>query len=273
MKVGIIGHKGLVAQRHIEAWEQMGMEWEGADRNDDWRALVRACDIVDICTPIYQHPNMMIYAIKQKKPVICEKPIAHNMKEAEDVVSWAEDAEHPVCIIYQFRYNPKVLKLKREIDEGKYGDIKLVQVNYYRNKKDYYDKTPWRGCRERAGGGVVLNVTIHYLDLMQWMFGYPTRLYGATTTSIPGVDIEDVAGAVMQFPSGAVGTYTVMSGAEPQKHMEFIVYGTRGGTTIQLRHNEYHRANFEAFLNGGEYVTPIEALKSLRMALRINGRG
>jgi predicted dehydrogenase len=268
MHVGIIGYKGRVAQRHIRAWNDLGIKWEGCDKEDNWLDFIqKGWDIIDICTPIYLHPKMITVSM-QYSDVICEKPVATNLDIATKVVDFAEHYRKKVGIIYQFRYNPKVLRLKREIADGKYGEIKLVTSHYYRYRDlEYYGE--WEGDVFKAGGGVVFNVTIHYLDLMQWIFGYPTEIRGLKTLAKQGMDIEDTACAIMRFPNGAIGNYVATTHADPPKHYEMSVYGTKGHTTIQLRQNEYHKQNFEAFINNKDYVTPMEAVKSLRMALEI----
>ncbi len=264
-KVLIIGSHGRVAQRHKKAWNELGVELFGCDSSVDYRKILtsQAYDLIDICTPIYLHAEMIKEANKLGIPVLCEKPLAINLDQAMNVVNLFGK----IGIIYQFRFNPKILKLKKELEEGKYGEIKLVTAQYYRWRGPEYYKD-WEGDKLKAGGGVVLNVCIHYLDLLQWLFGYPTEIKGFTTSS-KKLDVEDNAVAIFRFPQGAVGSIILSTHVNPPKHFELAVYGTKGHKTIQLRQNEYHKENFEAFLNDGAYVKPMEALKSLSMALEI----
>lgn len=254
MQVAIIGN-GLVSQRHKIAWDKLGISWSVIDKGDPWPKA----DVYDICTPIYLHTNHIKKAVKLGK-VICEKPLAPSVKEAKEVIEWLKDYPD-ICIIYQFRFNPVFLQLKKEIEEGKYGDIKLITVTYFRYKGGDYFKG-WRKSKTEAGGGVLLNVTIHYLDLLQYLFGYPTEIKGMTANLKP-MDVEDIAIGILRFPQGAVASITLCSDVKEQKHMEMSVYGTKGSQTIQMRENEYHANNFQAFLNGENFVTPTEALKSL----------
>lgn len=263
MQVGIIGIDGLVAQRHKKAWNKLGIKYEGISISD-----IDKYDLIDLCTPIYTHPPFIEECLKAGKDVICEKPLALNYKDGKDIADLSLGYRNRVGIVYQFRYNPKIIQLKKELAENKYGEIKLVTVTYFRWKTGEYFNG-WRASKAEAGGGVVLNVTIHYLDLMQWLFGYPTSISGHKTTMTKGIDVEDTAVATMQFPNGAVGSYVVCSHVEPQYHMEFKVFGDRGHTTIQLTENEYHAENFEAFLDNKDYVTLHEALKSLKMVEEI----
>lgn len=267
-KVGIIGYKGRVAQRHIKAWNALGIKWVGCDSKQDYRVfmLTSGITMVDICTPIYLHAEMIKAAVEYKIPVICEKPLALNIEEAKELTK----LRGKIGIIYQFRYNPKILKLKKEIQEGKYGEIKLVTAQYYRWRgPEYYQK--WEADSNKAGGGVTFNVCIHYFDLMQWMFGYPKEIKGMITTAKPELDIEDNSVSIMKFPSGALGAVILSTHVNPPKHFEFSIYGTKGHKTIQLRQNEYHKENFEAFLKNEGFVDPLEASKSLKMTLDVIG--
>lgn len=218
--------------------------------------------MIDICTPIYLHAPM-IRKCSAYAPVICEKPVALSVREAESLL----DIQQKVGIVYQFRLNPKVIALKRDIEKGVYGDIKLIQMNYFRWRgQDYYRK--WEHDKFKAGGGVGFNVCIHYFDLLQWIFGYPLTSYGHATTSKFGLSVEDNMVASFTFPTGAIASLSLSTHVKPPKHFEFSIYGTKGHKTIQLRHNEYHKKYFQNFLEG-EYVDIREALKSLRMVHEI----
>ncbi len=259
MIVAIIGYKGRVAKRHIKAWEELGWEWKGFDKGE--KCKMQNFDVIDICTPPYLHVSMIKQAELAGVPVICEKPISTTVKEASTLLK----SKHKIGIIYQFRFNPKIIKLKKEIEAGKYGEIKLVVSQYYRFRgEEYYQK--WEG-KKGTQGGTVFNVTIHYLDLMQWMFGVP-KVYGFTNTANP-IKVEDSGVAILKFPNGVIGSYIATTIANPQKHYQFSVYGTKGHKTIQLRQNEYHKHNFKAFIENQNFVTPKEAIKSLKMALEI----
>src|SRR5258706_2885574 len=160
--VFIVGITGRVAQRHIKAWKELGYKVIGCSSKENYRVelLHGGYDIIDICTPIYLHAEMIKFASELAVPILCEKPVAINIKEAQEVIH----LPGKIGIIYQFRFNPKILKLQQEIKEGKYGEVKLVTANYYRWRgPEYYQK--WESDIFKAGGGVLLNICIHYIDL------------------------------------------------------------------------------------------------------------
>lgn len=261
MKVFIVGIKGRVAQRHVKAWQKLGVAVYGCGSSVDYRDYIKDYDIIDICTPVYLHAQMIEECVKLGKQVICEKPLATNLEDALRIVK----LRGKIGIVYQFRFNPKIKKLKKELEEGKYGEIKMVTANYYRWRgEEYYKK--WEWDKIKAGGGVSFNVCIHYFDLLQWLFGYPTQIQSFKTTA-KDIDVDDNSVSIMRFPNGAIGSVNLSTHYNPPKHFELIVIGTKKSTTIQLRENEYHKDNFEAFIKGEGFVTPLEAIKSLQMAL------
>ena len=262
MNVFIIGIQGRVAQRHALAWQKLGVKVFGCGSDIDYREVIdkKYHDIIDICTPIYLHASMIKECIKKGFPVISEKPLCLTENEARELIK----LKGKIGIIYQFRYNPKIIKLRQEVLNGVYGEIKMVTANYFRWRgEEYYKK--WEHDKFKAGGGVLFNVCIHYVDLIQWLFGYPTSIAGHMTTSKAGIEVEDNVAMSMRLPNGGIAAVNLSSHVNPPKHFEFSVYGTKGHTTIQLRQNEYHKDNFKAFLSGKDFVDPIEAYKSFKI--------
>lgn len=267
MNVFLVGIHGRVAQRHIAAWNKLGHTVIGCGSDMDYKYMMSHFSrwnkgeiaLVDICTPVYLHAEMVKYCVSLGLPVICEKPMAVLESDAIELTKLGGK----IGFVYQFRYNPKIVKLRKELKEGKYGEIKMVTANYFRWRgPEYYQK--WEHDKMKSGGGVLLNVCIHYVDLMQWLFGYPTEVKGMMTTT-KRIDVEDNITAMMKFPNGGIGSLNLSTHVNPPKHFELSVYGTEGHVTIQLRQNEYHYRFFEEFLKNGEYVTPIEAYKSFRI--------
>lgn len=268
--VGIIGHKGRVAQRHIKAWKDLGIKWMGCDKNYDYRNFIQSkkINIIDICTPIYLHSQMILASLKTNKDIICEKPIAHNLKDARIVLKAIEDSQKKVGIVYQFRFNPKVADMKKKLRDGYFGRVLMVNVDYFRWRGwEYYKE--WEYDKQKAGGGVVLNICIHYLDLLQHLFGMPKKIIGLTSTSQPGLEIENNAVAVFKFSNNVLGSIRLSSDIKNPLHTKFTIIGQRKRKTYLLKQNEYHKDYFKEFLKNEPPVNVKEAIKSLRIALKI----
>lgn len=270
VKVLIIGDKGRVAQRHIKAWKGLGIEWVGCDKDADYHEFINRPDInlIDICTPIYLHAPMIMDCLNANKDIICEKPVAHNLNDAEQILRMTKDWGKKIGIVYQFRFNPQFIDMKKKIQEGYFGKILMVNVDYFRWRGwDYYKD--WEYDKERAGGGVVLNICIHYFDLLQNLFGMPTKVFGLTSTSKDGLEIENNAVAILKFSDNVLGSVRMSSDIKKPLHCRFTIFGDKRRKTYYLKENEYHKEYFRAFINGEPPVDVREAIKSLKIVLEI----
>ena len=114
-----------------------------------------------------------------------------------------------ICICFQNRYNETFEKLQEIVKSGKYGKIIGIKglVTWFR-PKDYYDVKPWRGKMEYAGGGVMINQSIHTLDLMQLLGGEIEEIKGSIDNLLDyGIEVEDTAIANIKFKNGATGLF------------------------------------------------------------------
>ncbi len=127
-------------------------------------------DTVHICTPHYLHYEMVKHALEKGKGIVCEKPLAINSGEFESMLNLSGIEE--VAVIFQNRLNACVSKMKEIIDSEKLGKIKCVRglVTWYRSP-EYYTDSSWRGKWATEGGGVLINQTIHTVDLMGYLVG------------------------------------------------------------------------------------------------------
>lgn len=144
-------------------------------------------DAVHICTPHYLHFEMVKLALKKGKEIICEKPLAISSEEFEEMLKLPNIDK--VAVIFQNRLNACVDKIKEILLTGKLGKIKCIRglVTWYRSK-EYYTESPWRGKWTTEGGGVLINQTIHTVDLM----GYLTGGYKSLKARMTNFSLEDV---------------------------------------------------------------------------------
>jgi UDP-N-acetyl-2-amino-2-deoxyglucuronate dehydrogenase len=164
-------------------------------------------DVVHICTPHDQHAAVAVDCLAAGVDVILEKPLAHSLEDAHRIIAAAE--EHPgsrIAVCFQNRYNAAVQAARALLESGDLGAVtgSSATVLWHRTPA-YYQAKPWRGRRDRSGGGVLINQAIHTLDLVQWLVGDVTEVAGrAGTYSLAGVvDVEDTAQLVLDHHSGA----------------------------------------------------------------------
>ncbi|QMU96440.1 Gfo/Idh/MocA family oxidoreductase [Microbacterium esteraromaticum] len=171
-------------------------------------------DAVLIATPHKQHFEPAMQAIAAGVAALVEKPLTTSLAEAHELVSAAERAGVALGTIFQRRFVPAVDRMHRAIADGRLGRVAAAEcIAHLGRDRQYYGQDDWRGSWQGEGGGVLLTMAIHYIDMMNWMLGTPTSVYGRWATLKHGecIDVEDVAGAVVTYDSGAIATVQALT--------------------------------------------------------------
>src|SRR5215218_5477578 len=166
-----------VAGRNAEgvraAAEKFG--WESAET--DWRRLIERDDIdlIDICTPGDTHAEIAIAALEAGKHVLCEKPLANSVEEAERMSAAANDAArngvYAMCG-YSYRRTPALALAKRFIEQGRLGHIRQVRAQYLQDwLSDENTPLTWRMDKSKSGSGSLGDIGAHIIDATQWITG------------------------------------------------------------------------------------------------------
>lgn len=200
---------------------------EGTAFYTDYRRMIReqTPDVVHICLPHYLHYPVSRELAEQGIHVFCEKPVALNLKEAEEFA--ALEAAHPevkIGICLQNRMNDTTRMLKELIDSGAYGNVIGVRgiVPWYR-PREYYEAKPWRGTRSLAGGGNMINQSLHTLDLMYYLGGNISRIHAMVgQLNDYGIEVEGDVVARLEYENGARGLF-------------FATNNNWGNDSVQLR--------------------------------------
>ncbi len=179
---------------------------------NDYKVMLKneTLDCVHVCLPHYLHYPVTKYIVENGINVFQEKPLALNTKEGLELLKLEE--EHPdvkICICFQNRFNESFEKLQEMAASGKYGGIIGIKglVTWYR-PKSYYEKKPWRGSTALAGGGTMINQSIHTLDLMQLLGGEIESIRGSIDNLLGyDIEVEDTAVANIKFKNGAKGLF------------------------------------------------------------------
>lgn len=190
-------------------------------------------EVVTIATPSDLHAPIGIAAAKAGKHVMVEKPMAMTLKSADEMIKTCKDAGVKLSIIHQNRFNKSVKLMRKALDEGRFGKLTHGQATVRWNRDDnYYAQAPWRGTKLQDGG-VLMNQSIHNIDLLQWTFGPVESVFGYTATAMRPIEMEDVGGAVIKFKNGAIGLIEAASTVYPKNIEETLnVFGTTGSVII-----------------------------------------
>jgi predicted dehydrogenase len=238
LRVGLIGLGNIARDRHLPAWNHVpfaqvvaladispdALAKAGALRPDarrftDWRELMAMSDLdaVDICTPTTLHTPMALEALSRGLHVICEKPLAATSAEVDQLREAADAAGTLLMTAQVFRFLPVSLQLKALIQEGRFGELYYTRAQWLRRRRLPPNVTFTR--RELSGGGPLLDIGIHVLDLACWFLDFPEPITASAVTATklahrPDLgsewgewhreqfDVEDFAAGVVRFADG-----------------------------------------------------------------------
>jgi len=174
----------------------------------DYHELIDRDDVdaVMVATPHYFHPETVIYAMEQGKPVISEKPIAVTVSAADAMVEAAQRTGTPFAVMHQSRAQPIWRAAGKLVKEGRLGEIyrTLLVFPTFRSQA-YYNSAGWRATWSGEGGGVLINQAPHSLDRFTWLGGLPSKVTAYVATRNHAIEVEDVAAAMLEYPNGATG--------------------------------------------------------------------
>ncbi|WP_425806318.1 Gfo/Idh/MocA family protein [Desulfitobacterium sp. Sab5] len=190
-------------------------------------------EVVTIATSSDLHAPIGIAAAKSGKHVMVEKPMAMTLKSADELIKTCKDNGVKLEVIHQNRFNKSVKLMRKALEEGRFGKMTHGQATVRWNRDDnYYAQASWRGTKLQDGG-VLMNQSIHNIDLLQWTFGPVESVFGYTTTAMRKIEMEDVGGAVIKFKSGAIGLIEAASTIYPKNIEETLnVFGSTGSVII-----------------------------------------
>jgi predicted dehydrogenase len=208
--------KGVTA-RTPESAQKFASE-HGVEAYSDVGAIAAdpAIDFAIIVTPPNARLDLIEPLTKAGKPILLEKPVARDGKEAEQVVKLCEDAGIKLGIVFQHRMREASLAATKLVASGRLGQLGLAEINVpWWREQAYYDE-PGRGTYARDGGGVLISQAIHTLDLALSLTGPVASVQAMTATSrFHTMEAEDFATAGLRFANGAIGSLVASSASFP----------------------------------------------------------
>ena len=281
----LVGHD---AGRAAEAAGRLG--W--AESSADWREAIARDDIdlVDICTPGFTHAEIAIAALEAGKHVLCEKPLANTVAEAEAMTAAAERAHaHGVRTMVGFTYRrvPAIALARQLVAEGRIGEIRHVRAQYLQDWiSDPEAPLSWRLDKAQAGSGALGDIGAHVIDLTQHITGeritelagrlqtfVKERPYaeGSTAGSLGGggsstergpVTVDDAASFLATFSGGGMGVFEATRFATGRKNaIRIEVNGSRGSLAFDFEDMnvlEFYDASDDAEVAGFRRILATE---------------
>ncbi|MDQ0798940.1 Gfo/Idh/MocA family oxidoreductase [Arthrobacter sp. SLBN-112] len=252
----------VIVGRNAQAVGKAARKWGWAEAATDWRDVIARedIDVVDIVTPGDSHAEIAIAALEAGKHVLCEKPLANSVAEAEAMAAAAERAAARglrAMVGFTYRRVPAATFLRKLIAEGAVGTVRQVRASYRQDwLVDPDMPLAWRLQKEHAGSGALGDIGAHAIDLAQFVTGLnldtvsgvietivkerPLLESGAGLSGTAGagygkVTVDDIAIFTGRFESGALASFEASRFATGRKNaLQIEVSGDKGALAFDL---------------------------------------
>ena len=225
-------------------------------------------DVVHICTPHFLHKDMASDSMLAGADVYLEKPAALNYAQGLEILSVKEQTGKKVCVSFQNRVIPTNLTAKQIIDSGEMGEFLGARgfMTWNRSGK-YYSESPWRGRFATEGGGVLMNQSIHTLDLLYYFGGPVDHTLGSVALRKNSglIEVEDTAEATIFYKSGKTSIFYATNCNYKDDSVQVDVYLEKG--KLILRDNRLYKETSD----GCEML--VDDSNSLSIGKMVWGRG
>lgn len=248
--VDVIALAGLEADRLAE----LGKEHSIPYLYERWQDLLERDDLdaVSVATPTHLHAPISIAALEGGRHVLCEKPLARSGEEAQAIVDAAVKANRVLKVCFNHRERGDVAILKRHLDAGQLGRVYYAKAHWMR-RNGIPGMGSWFTNREMAGGGPLIDLGVHMLDMALYLLGEPRVLsasastfselgprglggseYSSKQTVGSAYEVEDLATAFLRLDGGGVLQLETSWATfrKPGDDFGVSLYGTDGGAEI-----------------------------------------
>ena len=260
--VNVVAFCDINPDRLAYMGEKWGVTKLFTDMNEMF-AAVPEIEAVSVCTWNAAHAPCTIAALKAGKHVLCEKPMAMNAKEAQEMADTAKECGTLLMIGFVRRHGNDAKIVREFLDSDYFGELYYTKATYLRRNGN---PGGWFGNKELSGGGPLIDLGVHVIDLVRFMLGNPkpVSVYGATFQKLlnrPDIkatkeyrstselekeicNVEDLASAMIRFDNGAVLSIEAAFSLNIKKNEGKIeLFGTKGGAKMDPKLELYSEMN------------------------------
>lgn len=204
---------------------------------------------IDVCTPNDSHRDIILSAIKGKKAIYCEKPLAENYKSALEISKAISENEVKNAVALMYRFMPAIRLIKEAIEEKHIGDIIDFKIKlYHKGYLDENKKASWR-TGAASGGGALLDLGVHLIDIIHFTLGdieevnCKNRIFFENRTKV-----DEISECKLKLSNNVTGTLEVSRiFADMEEETIFEIYGTRG--SIKMTGSKPYTIELYSFSN------------------------
>lgn len=274
LRYGCVGAGGIARNKHMKAYKKIqdiefvavsdpnieyakeaAQEFGFNSVYSDYEEMLEKeeLDFISVCTPNFLHAPVTIAALEKGIHVHCEKPIALNAKEAQDMVDAKNKAGKKLMVALNNRFTNHAYFVKKYAQEGLFGEIYHVKCGW-RRRRGIPGKGGWFTDKKMSGGGPLIDLGVHFMDLAMFFVGYPEPIavtgavyskfsqnkclnshsWGMDKSSSGVYDVEDLAVGFIRLENGATldVEFSWASNIE-EDYTYYEILGTKGGACFK----------------------------------------
>lgn len=226
-----------ICDNDSEVLEFFKKEFPNVASFQDYKQMIKEADIdaIIIATPHYIHPEIAICGFKNNKHVLSEKPAGVSVSDVKKMNEEAKKSQTVFSIMFNQRTNFLFRELKSKLERKEFGEIKRVTwniTNWYRTQ-EYYNSGGWRATWAGEGGGVLINQAPHNLDILQWLFGVPDKVFAKLSIGkYHNIEVEDDAQILMEYNNGMNAVFITSTGEAPGTN-RLEISATKGKAVLE----------------------------------------
>ncbi|HHY97210.1 MAG TPA: Gfo/Idh/MocA family oxidoreductase [Firmicutes bacterium] len=252
LRVGVIGCGAIARNAHLPSYAKLrdlvtiqavadvheGRAMTAAELYNvpevytDYRDMLAKADIdaVSVCTPNSLHAQQTIDAINAGKHVLCEKPMATSLEDSRAMIDAAKQAGVTLMVGFTHRYFNFNRKVREYIQKGLIGQPMMMRVRFAHNGPylSWSAMSDWFFKPEMAGGGALLDMGIHAIDLCRYFGGDVTSISAKTATLGKDISVEDWAVGIMEFKDPKLLAYFEVGWSSQAGPLGVEIYGSEG---------------------------------------------
>lgn len=225
-----------VSRNQANLAEAFAKEFGAKKHFGDWRELVKDDEIeaVYIATPVFLHKSQAIAAAEAGKHILCEKPMALNSSECDEMLAACKARNVKLGIAYYRHFYPAVRRIKELLAAEEIGKIAVAQMNAFEYlEMAENDPRHWFLEKEKSGGGPMMDFGCHRLEVLSNLFGAVSQIKSVISNDIFKREVEDTASAVLRFETGVCANLTVTHAAIESRDT-LSIFGTKGSIHVSV---------------------------------------
>lgn len=226
-------HSGVelvaVCDQNAEKLQALKEDLEDVSLHTDYVEMLQnnEIDLVYIAVPPKYHHEIALYVIKQKKHVLCEKPLANSLEDALEMLQTAKEAQVIHAMNFPMIYTNVYQLFKDKILSGEIGELQRIEVHlHFTEWPRAWQKNNWISRREQ--GGFIREVAPHYIHMILDMFGELQDITSFVDYPIDETLCETSFVSHMKLPNGVTVLFNGVSGIGQKEHLSFKVFGEKG---------------------------------------------